>query len=454
MTQESKDFYKSLVHVVGPIALQNLISAAVSSADVIMLGYIGQTEIAASSLASQIMFIMLMIATGLGSGLVILCAQYWGKKDIEAIRTLHGIALRISTAAGLIFSIATMFFPQAIMKFFTNEEPIIQSGTIYLKAISLSYLCFSISQVFQAGFKSIERVKIVSIITTTTLSLNILLNAVFIFGLLGLPAMGIKGVGLATTISRVIELIFCLIYAKCTKDVKFSLSNIVRFNSMLNRDFFKYSLPALGNELVWGSAFSAYSVIFGHLGEDLVAANSVVGVARNLCTVVCFGMAYGGAIVLGKTMGSGDMALAERNAKRLAKSTIFSGLAGSIIIFAFYPILPFIAKLSEQAAYYRNILLIINSFSIFGAAINTVYICGIFRSGGDSRFGFFVDTFTMWGLSVPLGIIVAFVLKLPPLAVYAIMYLDEFEKIPAVLIHYKRKKWLCNITRENLELTK
>lgn len=260
--------------------------------------------------------------------------------------------------------------------------------------------------------------------------------------------MGIRGVGLATSISRGIELIFCLIYAKYTKDVKFSLSNIIRSSYVLNRDFFKYSMPALGNELVWGSAFAVYSVIFGHLGEDLVAANSVVGVARNLCTVVCFGMAYGGAVVLGKTMGSGDMELAEQNARRLAGSTILSGLAGSILIFCFYPILPFIAELTETAARYRNILVIINSVSIFGAAVNTVFICGIFRSGGDSRFGFFVDSFTMWFVSVPLGLISAFVLKLPPLAVYAIMYLDEFEKIPVVLIHYKKKKWLKNITRE------
>lgn len=175
---ESHQFYKELLHVVGPIALQNLISAAVSSADVIMLGYVGQTEIAASSLAGQLMFIMLMIATGLSSGLVILCAQYWGKKDVEAIRTLHGIALRISSIAGLIFTLAALIIPQKLMKIFTNELPLIESGTSYLRTVSFSYVLFSISQVFQAGFKSIERVKIVSIITVTTLSLNIVLNAV------------------------------------------------------------------------------------------------------------------------------------------------------------------------------------------------------------------------------------------------------------------------------------
>ena len=448
MTLEAKNFYKSLINVVGPIAIQNLIAAAVSSADVIMLGYVGQTAIAASSLAGNIQFLLIMVATGTSSGLVMLAAQYWGKQDTESIRTLHGIALRISAVCGLIFSIAAIFFPHLLMKIFTDEVDLINTGSKYLRAVSFSYFFFAVSQVFQAGFKSIERVKIVTIMTTTALSLNIFLNAVFIFGWFGLPQMGIVGVGLATTISRAVELIFCLIYAKTQKDVKFRLSNVFRRKKILTFDFIKFSLPALGNELVWGAGFAMYSVILGHLGEDIVAANSVVSTIRQLCCVLCFGMAYGGAVVLGKTMGSGDMALAERNAKRLVITTIISGLLGSVGLVLLKPILPFIAELSESAAYYRDILVYINSFSITGAAVNTVLICGVFRAGGDAKFGFIMDLISMWCVSVPLGLIAAFVLKLPPIWVYLILYLDEFEKMPIVVIHYFRKKWLRNITRE------
>jgi len=447
MTLEAKDFYKSLFNVVGPIAVQNLIAAAVGSADVIMLGYVGQTAIAASSLAGNILFILIMVATGLSSGLVMLAAQYWGKKDYESIRDLHGVALRISAAFGLFFSFTAFFFPQILMKIFTNEEKLIETGSLYLKAVSISYFCFALSQVFQAGFKSIERVKIVTVITTTALLLNICLNAVFIFGLFGIPKMGIVGVGIATTISRIIELIFCIIYAYRQKDVKFHISNLFRRNKLLSMDFIKYSLPALGNELVWGAAFSMYSVILGHLGEDIVAANSVVNVIRNLTTVLCFGMAYGGAVVLGKTMGAGELELAERNAKRLIKSTILAGVLGSVLTLCLRPVLPMLADLSDNAARYRTILLYINSLSIFGAAINTVFICGVFRAGGDAKFGFLMDLIMMWGVSVPIGLINAFVLKLPPLWVYFILYLDEFEKMPVVIIHYLKKKWLKNITR-------
>ena len=448
MTLEAKTFYKSLINVVGPIAIQNLIAAAVSSADVIMLGFVGQTAIAASSLAGNIQFMLIMVATGTSSGLIMLAAQYWGKKDVESIRTLHGIALRVSVVFGFIFSFAAMFFPHLLMKIFTDDTTLISTGSKYLRSVSLSYLLFSVSQVFQAGFKSIERVKIVTIMTTTALSLNIFLNAVFIFGWFGLPKMGIVGVGLATTIARFIEFVFCLIYAKTQKDVKFRLSNVFRSKKVLTLDFINFSLPALGNELVWGGAFAMYSVILGHLGEDIVAANSVVSTLRQLCCVLCFGMAYGGAVVLGKTMGSGDLALAERNAKRLIITTLASGLLGSILIICLKPVLPLIAELSESAAHYRDLLVYINSFSIFGAAVNTVLICGVFRAGGDSKFGFIIDLISMWFVSVPLGLIAAFVLKLPPIWVYFILYLDEFEKMPIVVIHYLRKKWLRNITRE------
>ena len=444
MTQESKSFYKSLVNVVGPMVAQNLITAAVGSADVIMLGFVGQTAIAASSLAGQIMFIMVMIATGLSSGLVMLAAQYWGKGDVKSIQILHGAALRISACAGLIFSVAAMFAPKLLMRIFTEDAALIETGASYLRAVSLSYVCFSISQIYQAGFKSIERVKIVTIMTTVALLLNIGLNAFFIFVL----KMGIAGVGIATTIARVIEMLFCMLYAATQKDVRFRFTNIFTFNKVLNFDFIKFSLPALGNELVWGAAFSMYSVILGHMGEDIVAANSVVNVIRQLATVLCFGMAYGGAVVLGKTMGSGDMELAERNAKRLIKSTILAGAAGSILLLCCYPIMPYLAKLSDTAAHYRNILMFINAASIFGAATNTVLICGIFRAGGDAKFGFIMDCISMWCVSVPLGLLAAFVFKLPPLWVYFILYLDEFEKMPVIVIHYFKKKWLRNITRD------
>ena len=207
MNSESKEFYRDLRNVVQPMAIQNLISAAVNSADVIMLGYIGQTAIAASALAGNVAFILFMVSTGLSSGLVMLGAQYWGKKDIDSIKTLLGIGLRICCTVETIVALVAAFYPRILMLIFTKDEALIAEGCRYLRAVSISYVCLSFAQMFQAGFKSIERVKIVTITSTTCLFLNIGLNAVFIFGLFGVPKMGILGVGIATSIARFIEMV-------------------------------------------------------------------------------------------------------------------------------------------------------------------------------------------------------------------------------------------------------
>lgn len=449
MREEARSFYRSLVTIVAPIAGQNLVSAAVNAADVVMLGSVGQTAIAAASLAGQVQFILFLVFTGISSGLIMLTAQYWGKKDTESIRTLVGIALRLSLLAGAVFGAAAAFFPRALMRVFTDDPNLIAEGAVYLRVISVSYVCLSVSQVYQAAFKSVERVKDVTLITCIALGLNIFLNAVLIYGLFGAPRLGILGVGIATSVSRVVEIAICLVVGARLREVRITLPVVFRRSKYLSRDFFKYSMPALGNEFVWGAAFAMYSVILGHMGEDIVAANSVVTVVRNLASMLCFGMAYGGAIILGKEMGAGKLEQASRNASRLVRSTVVAGLVGSAAVLCMHPLLPLIADLSETASRYRDILLYINAGTVFGSAVNTVLICGVFRAGGDSRFGFVLDTVIMWAVSVPLGFLAAFALKLPPVIVYLVLFLDEFEKMPFNVVHYVRRKWLNNITRED-----
>ena len=169
-----------------------------------MLGLVSQTAIASVSLASRVQFLLAMFFTGLSSGLIMLTAQYWGKKDSESIRTLMGIALRISSVAGIIFFLLTFFCSRQLMLIFTDNTNLIENGALYLRTVSISYFCLSISQVFQALLKSLEHVKTVTCITFLALGLNIILNATFIFGLFGAPKLGLFGVALATTIARII----------------------------------------------------------------------------------------------------------------------------------------------------------------------------------------------------------------------------------------------------------
>lgn len=446
--EERRSFYKSLWTIVAPIALQNLLSAAVGSADVIMLGYVGQNAIAASSLANYVQMIMFLFYIGLSSGVVMIAAQYWGKGDTHSIETIFGIGTKLSAIVGAVFGLSAIFAPRLLMKIFTDDEALIATGAEYLHIVGISYFLLSFSQIIQATLKSIERTQAVTAITTAALLLNILGNAIFIFGLFGAPKMGIRGVALATTISRVVELALCVIVIGRVKELKIRLECLFRKNLVLLKDFIHYSLPAIGNEVVWGAGFATYAVIMGHLGSDLVAANSLVNVLRNLATIVCFGMAYGGAILLGKQIGSGQYELAKRSASRLVKSTILAGVIGAVILAIARPLLFKMATLTPEATKMLTPLLYINSLSIIGATINTVLICGIFRSGGDAKFGFVLDTIAMWAISVPLGLLAAFVLHLPPVLVYFILYLDEFEKMPVNVIHYKSGKWLKNITRD------
>lgn len=444
-------FFGQIVRLVIPVVIQNLLSAAVSSADVVMLNYVGQDAISAVSLASQYANVLFMIYYGLGTGATMLCAQYYGKKDYMAIRAVEGIALRFSLVVSAVFAALALCVPQQLMRLFTNEQRLIELGAEYLRYMSVAYLCWSVIEVYLSVLRSMERVTICMALNMVAFGLNILLNAVFIFGLFGAPKLGVSGVALATAISRVLELMGCILVSICSKEVKLDLRYLFIRNKPLFADFVKLSLPALGNDVVWGVGFSMYSVILGHLGSDAVAANSLVTVVRQFGTVLCYGMASAGGILLGKLIGERQPEeLVRKDASLLIRLTIACGVLGGLLVLAATPLVLRYATLSETAMGYLKTMLLINTYYITGTALNTTMICGIFRSGGDSRFGFFCDLIDMWAYAVPLGFFAAFVLKLPVRWVYFLLMTDEFVKWPFVIRHYKKGKWLRNITRDNL----
>lgn len=444
----SDPFYRQIKKLVIPIVIQNLLSATVNSTDVIMLNYVGQSAISAVSLAAQYATILFMFYYGLGTGATMLCAQYYGKKDFKAIRIVEGIALRFSVAASSIFALLVLTIPELLMKVYTNDAELIALGASYLRILSVCYLCWGVIEIYLAVLRSIGQVAISTALNALAFVLNIILNAVFIFGLFGAPKLGVVGVAIATSVSRVVELVGCIIVSMRNEEVKMKLSYMFRRNKALFSDFVKMSLPALGNDIIWGVGFSMYSVILGHLGNDAVAANSFVTVVRNFGTVLCFGMASAGGILLGNEIGEGKIEKAREDARRIMKLTVISGAIGGILVLLVTPIVLQVADVTELARHYLKYMLLINTYYIMGAAVNTTLIAGVFRAGGDSRFGFFCDLFTMWGYGVPLGFIAAFLLKLPVLGVYFLLCTDEFVKWPWVLKHYRSDKWLKNITRE------
>ena len=358
--------------------------------------------------------------------------------------------MKISLVASFAFSLAAILIPELMMQVFTKDSELIALGVTYLKYMSVTYLCWGIIEIYLAVLRSIGQVKISMILNIIAFTLNIILNAVFIFGLFGSPKMGVEGVALATMLSRMVELIGCFVISIYQKEIKLNFLYMFRKNKLLMQDFIKLSLPALGNDIIWGLAFSMYSVIMGHMGSDVVAANSLVTVVRNFGSTFCFGIGSGGTILLGNIIGRNEMEEAKECASQIVRLTILAGAIGGLIIFIVSPWVIQFASISETAKHYLKYMLLINCYYIMGGAVNATLIAGVFRAGGDSRFGFFCDIIDMWIYAVPLGFFAAFVLKLPVMVVYFLLCTDEFVKWPWVIKHYKSYKWLKNITRDQL----
>lgn len=440
--------YKLLI----PLVIQNLLNAAVSSSDVVMLNYVGQSSISAVSLAANYASVLGSVFYGLGTGATLLCAQYYGKKDFRAIQAVEGIALRFSMAASALFAVVAFFAPRLLMQVFTKDEQLIAIGADYLRVMGITYLCWGIIEIYAAVLRSIGRVTVCLVMNIITFFLNIALNAVFIFGLCGAPKLGATGVAIATASSRFVELLGFAVVSALSKDVKLNVLEMFRKNKVLTGDFIRLALPALGNDVSWGVAFSMYSVILGHLGNDAVAANSIVVVIRNLTTTFCFAVAAAGGILLGNVMGTGNLEKAKRYASEVMKMTVLAGAVGGAILIATIPLVVRFAStsLSDTAMGYLKVMLWINSYYIMGSAVNTSLIAGVFRAGGDTRFGLICDTIDMWCYAVPLGFFAAFVLKLPVLWVYFLLCTDEFVKWPWVIRHYRSGAWAKNITRDDI----
>lgn len=450
--KQNKALYHKILFITLPIIVQNLLSAAVNSADVLMLNYVGQDSLSAGSLATQYGSLAFMAFYGIGSGVTMLSAQYWGKGDIKTIHRVEGIAMRFSLIIAAILSVASFSVPQLLMRVFTNEENLIILGAQYLRVVAPCFIFWAITEVYLAVLRSVGRVSICTIIEAVALISNVLLNAVLIFGLFGAPKLGIVGVALATTISRGLSLLLCIIVSIRSANVKLVIRPIFERHPQLLKDFMTMALPAIANDMVWNLAFTMYSVILGHLGSDAVAANSIVTVVRNLGTVFCYAIASAAGIIVGQILGEDRIEDGKKAGHTMFRLSVITGILGGLIVLALIPAAMEYAMLTEQALKYLRFMLFVNVYYITGTAVNTTLIAGVFRAGGDSKFGFICDTIDMWVYAVPLGFLAAFVLKLPVEAVYFLLCTDEFVKWPWVFKRFYSYKWARNITRDNIDV--
>ena len=450
MESEKRIFYRKLWGLVFPIAIQNLMTALVSASDAFMLGFVSQTSLSAVSLATQIQFVHNLFMLALTIGATTLAAQYWGKGDTDSVEEILAIVLKISMAVSVVFFIAAMFFSGFLMRIFTNDIRLIQAGIPYLRIVSVSYLFMGFSQIYLCIMKNSGRTAKSTIYGSVAVVINIGFNVIFIFGLAGFPAMGIAGAALATTVSRALELLLTIYENMHRSLVCVRLKYIRNSSKKLKKDFWHYTTPVLGNELVWGCGFTMCSVIMGHLGSDAVAANSVANILKNIIACVCNGIGIGAGIIVGNELGKGEMERATEYGNRLFKLAVFAGAVSGLILLAVSPVLRiFTGSLSAQAHSYLKNMMYICTYYMIGKSVNATVIAGVFCAGGDTKFGLKCDAVTMWVILIPIGMITAFVLKLPIMVVYFIISMDEIIKLPAVYRHYKKYNWVRNLTELN-----
>jgi len=445
----NQGFRRALIALVVPIALQNLISAAVNSADIIMLASINQSVMSAISLAGQITFVLMLFYFGLSTGAGILAAQYWGKKDIVAIRRVLSIACMFSGFISFLFFLASICFPTFLMRIFTNDAELIACGVKYQRIVSFGYLAMSLSQIYLSIAKSTEKVRFCAVVSSTSLLLNILLNAVSIFILFpGNPEKAVAGVAMATVIARICELLCCIIHSLWNGNIRFRLPVRDNTQKVLLTDYIRYTSPVLANYFVYGGALTVTVVIIGHVNSDMLAANAISGVVRNLAIVVCGGIGSGGSVLVGKYLGSGDIQTAKKAGNKIYIYALVFGILAGIAILLARPLVFNLVNVNKTAKDYLDTMLTVCAVYCIGKSVNSTIIGGIFCAGGDAKFGFYCDVAVMWGIIIPLGFLCAFVWNAPPGLLYMVLCSDEFIKAPVALIRFLKYRWLRNITRD------
>lgn len=444
MDERKRSLRKEIVRLAFPIALQQFMTALVGACDAIMLGKLSQDAMSAVSLATQVTFVFNLFMFAFMAGENMFVAQYYGKGDYTGISQVFSLVTKICGCIAVVFLVGTLFFPEQLMRILTNEETLIVLGSEYLRVIGISYVFSGIAQIFLAIMKNCGAVNMSTLINGVMVILNIALNAVFIFGLSGFPKMGIKGAALATVLATVVQFLWSVGYVLCRiRAVKFSLRSCEK--KLFGR-FWQKTVPLLINNLAWGIGFSMYSVIMGHLGTDAVAANGIANISKNLVVCFCLGLGNAGSIIVGNRLGADRLQEAKEVGETLTKTAIIAGIVSGLVLIALSPFITKMVDLTPTARGYLQKMLLISSYYIAGKSVNCMTIGGIFAAGGDSKFGMLCDSVTLWCIIVPLGCICAFILKLPVMVVHFVLNLDEIIKLPVVYKHYKKYKWIKNLT--------
>ena len=446
---KDRSFYRSLVTLAVPISLQNLVTFAVSFADNVMIGSLGDDAISGVYIGGQLQSVLQMFVGGIEGAILILAAQYWGKKDTQSIRKVVSIGIKFALAVGLLSSLVAVLFPQWVIRAFTTEPGVIQEGAAYVQIVGFTYLFFSVSQVMIAAMRSVETARIGLYISCMALVINVCLNYVFIFGHFGFPAMGVRGAALATLVSRILEMCVGVGYVFFVdKKLRFGLKDLLHTDRQLLRDFIRYGLPVIGGQVVWAINSLANTKILGYYSAGVIAAASITGMLHNLVYVWMNGMSSAVGIITGKTVGAGQYEKMKEYSKTVQMIFLFVGLiSGAAVFLARDGFISLYNASPEAQAYSRQFINVI-SVTIIGTCYQAACLFGLVKSGGDISFVFKNDTIFVFLVVIPSSLL-AMWLGAPPWVVFACLKCDQILKCFVAIVKINRSNWMKNLTRDN-----
>lgn len=442
-------FYRNFFSIYIVLVLQNVVTLSVNLADNMMLGAYSETALSGVAAVNQIQFIYQQLLTALGEGLVIFCSQYWGQRRTEPMKKIAAGAMWAGLGVAVILFTLVSIFPYQTMGIFTTEQAIIKEGVRYLVIIRFTYFFFAITQILLATMRSVELVKIAFGLSVITFFINCGINYVLIYGHFGAPEMGAAGAAIGTLAARIIELAVLLFYIrKKETNLRLRPGDYFHLDKALCRDYFKITAPMLVVQGLWGINTALQTVILGHMTAAAIAANSVASTIFLMVKSMAVGAASTASVIIGKTIGMGDIPLVKHYARLMQRMFLIIGVVSGLILFVIrIPLLRFydLAPATKDMA---NTFLMILSVVIVGMSYQMPTNNGIIRGGGNAMFVVKMDLISIWGIVIPLSFIMAFVVKASPAVVVCCLNADQiFKCIPAFLeSHYGN--WIRKLTRE------
>ena len=441
MKKTPPGFTRTLLSIAIPVTLQNLLASSFTLIDTLMIGVLGDMPLAAVGMAGKWTWFLTIVFFGFASGASVFIAQYYGADDTAGIHRTYGLMTVGTQAASALFMLIALLFPEAVVRLFSSDAETITLGASYLRIIAISYPFLALTRGGGTLLQSTGNVMIPFAGSLVSVAVNIILNALLIFGLCGFPALGVQGAAIASLISAIVNAL--VVYGAGLAKKTLLRTGLSALRGIFIRDFAVVSTPAMLNETMWALGNLMYSSVYGHMGTGAYASITVVRTIEELMSVAVMGLCSSCAVMIGGYIGRGDIPLAKLCARRHVELVIgISVVSGAAMLLLRQPLLSLFG-VSQAVREDALSVLTIYAFEMTLRNVPAILVMGVFRAGGDTRYGLVIDCITLYLIGLPATAAAGLVFRLSVPMTYLIMYLSEdVFKCIAYITHMRSGKWI------------